>query len=201
MTKPERTGLKKTPILLANGDVESLLCAMILEQEFTSGIRMRHIRSERPNAIRLEACARQQASLLEVTLEVETGTPTQPASIQTLLDGVLSAGPNEFVVWPVRCGPDADAVAARLEEAQHIAQACALATGTDPRPIDTPLIDLDEVQVLEMAYDLGAPLGASWPCEGGVPSPGGTCRSSVAWLEASKQLGREWPGGALQAAQ
>jgi hypothetical protein len=201
MTTPDRSSAKKTPILLTNGDVESLLCAMILEQEFTSGIRLRHLRSERPNAMRLETCARQQASLLEVTLEVETGTPGQPPSIQTLLDGVLSAGPNEFVVWPVRCGPDATAVAARLEEAQHIAQACALATGTEPRPIDTPLIDLDEVQVLEMAYDLGAPLEASWPCESGGSSPCGSCRSTAAWLEASKRLGREWPWGALQAAR
>jgi hypothetical protein len=201
MTTTSRTGTKKTPLLLGNGDVESLLCCTILEQEFTSGIRIRHVRTDNPNGIRMEECARRQASLLEVDLEEGRGVAAHPHSIQILIDGLLNSAPNEFIVWPIRCGPDPDAVAARLEEAQHLAKACALATGTDPRPIDTPLIDLDETQILDMALDLGAPLGASWPCEGGSPSACGTCRRCNAWREASKRLGREWPWGELQAVQ
>lgn len=200
MTTPERSGPRKNPMLLSNGDIESLLCSMILEQEFTSGIRIRHIRTERPNGIRLEECARHQASLLEVELEVGTSVVTHPHSIQTLVDGILSANSNEFIVWPIRCGPDADAVAARIEEAQHLARACALASGTEPRPIDTPLIDLDETQVLDMAFDLRAPLGAAWPCEAGAPRACGTCTTCSSWREVTKHLGREWPWGELQAA-
>ncbi len=198
MSEADRTRTRKNPILLSDGGVESLLCALALEQEFTAGIRLRHLRGEGANAERREDCARHQATLLEVDLDVTEGHGGHPPSILTLTDGLFAAGPDDFIVWPVRCGPDAEAVARQLEMAQHLSRACAIAREQEPLSIDTPMIDLDEVQVLDMIFDMGAPLGAAWPCENGRPTACGACQACSKWREAAKRLGREWPWGELQ---
>ena len=69
MSESGSTRTRKSPILLSDGGVEALLCALVLEQEFTAGIRIRHLRGEGADAERREHCARQQSSLLEVDIE------------------------------------------------------------------------------------------------------------------------------------
>lgn len=195
----EDTASKTRPILLARGDVESLLSALMLEQEFGSSIRLRHVRSEVPAAPRLEECAKLQAELIEVELELVPVSAALPRTLLEILDGVLAANQEEHVVWPVRCGADAEQVASAIETAQHLARAAALQEGTPACTILTPIIDLDPAQMLELAFDLGAPLAAAWPCEGSGPSPCGRCESCNQWREGAKRIGREWPWGELQA--
>lgn len=198
MSEPDAS-TKTSPLLLMRGDVESLLSALMLEQEHGSKIRLRHLRSHQPGAQRLEECAQLQAELLEVDLEVVPGSAELPPTILELVDGLLAAGDEEHVVWPVRCGPDAEKVAAAIETAHHLAKACALTETAPQRAVLTPIIDLDAVQALDLAFDLGAPPAAAWPCcDATAKSPCGQCPACSQWREAAKQLGREWPWGELQ---
>ena len=197
-SESEETRPRKSPILLCDGGVESLLCGLILEQEFSSGIRMRHLRGSSGNATRLEACARQQATLLEVPIEVADGANGQPHAIQTLCDGLNAAGSEDFLIWPVRCGPEAISVARQLELAQHLARAFTVERQIEQVTIDTPMIDLDTVQILDMIFDIGAPLEVAWPCDRGEQVPCGGCQGCSTWREAAKSLDREWPWGEIQ---
>ena len=194
MTESPEPTTARRPVLLGRGDVPSLVCALILEQEFGSGIRIRHLTGESDAAAAArESAAVRQAALLDTEPERSAAEPGRPAALGRLLDGLLAAGPEEFLVWPVRTGPDPEQVRLELELAQHLARAVGIALGRPATPIDTPLIDLEAAQVLEMAVDLGAPLEAAWPCEQGGVTPCGTCGDCRLWMEAARSLGQEVP--------
>ncbi|GAB4516039.1 MAG: hypothetical protein Tsb0013_20630 [Phycisphaerales bacterium] len=83
-----------------------------------------------------------------------------------LLEAIRAAMANgcERVVWPVACGNDLDAISAAAERALLITRLAWLEEGslTGPAPrIDTPLIDLSEPALDELARDLDLEQG-SW---------------------------------------
>jgi hypothetical protein len=134
-----------------------------------------------------------QADLLGVELEVVDPGTTSISELAILLDGIESASPEGVLAWPVRCGPDAEAIALTMARAEHLRQAHALQEGGVQVELLTPLIDLDPQQVLGMALELGAPLQAGWPCDGGEAPPCGQCVSCAIWSEAAMKLGSDWP--------
>ena len=50
---------------------------------------------------------------------------------------------------------------------------------------ELPLIDLNPLQILELADDTGAPLTGFWPCRGGADRPCGACDGCQPWIAAS----------------
>jgi hypothetical protein len=134
-----------------------------------------------------------QADLLGVQLEVVDPGTTSVSELAIVLDGIEATSPGGVLAWPVRCGPDAEAIALSMARAEHLRQAHALQEGGLQIELFTPLIDLDPQQVLDLAKELGAPLQASWPCDGGVVPPCGQCASCAVWSEAAEKLGLDWP--------
>ena len=190
-----------TQVLVTRGDVESLTCALMIEQASGSGARLIHLERDDATGQQCARCARLQAELLEVELEVVATSPTMPRWIQELCTGLELAGPAGRLHWPQRCGPDADAVAATFEFIQHVREARALSTREPSSIVETPLIDLDPVQTLELAFDLDAPLDASWLYQPGEEAAFEASATGTEWREALSQLGREWPWGTLQPVQ
>lgn len=198
MRDPDRNDEKNTSILLTRGDVESLVCTLIAEQESTSRLRLLHLKRDGANAGQRERSARLQAELMEQDLEIMPPNNHLPPMAQELGLALQAVEGSGVVIWPLRCGPDATAVAEGLELARHMSHAWSLSTRQEPISILTPIIDLDECQVLELALDLNGPLGASWPCEEGGAAPCGDCEGCQPWRSAAEKLAQEWPLGALQ---
>ena len=97
------------------------------------------------------------------------------------------------VVWPRRCTGDPDGIARSVAMAEQLT---GLAEATRPGSsleIELPLLDLSPSQVLELASALGAPLGASWPCDIDGPSPSPDCETYQLWMEAAVASGRPLP--------
>lgn len=69
----------------------------------------------------------------------------------------------ERVIWPVQANADADAAAVVIEQtaiAQHMAE-------LDQRPcppVETPLLELTDKQLIELGGQLGVPWEHSWSC-------------------------------------
>ncbi len=120
--------------------------------------------------------------------------PTELFQAQLLLQAMTAAIQIGCarMVWPIQAGPDPHAVVATIERAHRIASLARIgeARGLD---LDLPLVDLTDLQVLEIADDAGAPLGACWPCEESVPTPCGACTGCGRWRRAFRQLHLPWP--------
>ena len=187
-----------TPILINRGDVESLLCTMLLEPTFKGRCRVRHLRTDGAAADRLEERARWQAKLLEAELETCAAAPSLALEVNELSDALSACTATEHVVWPRRAGPDAGRVAEALECAQHLVQAIALTSEVPPRTVLTPIIDLTAAQSLDLLLEQNAPLSASWPCSQGQTSPCGASNPCAEWVTAFQELGQEWPWGEFQ---
>jgi hypothetical protein len=103
------------------------------------------------------------------------------------------------IIWPVQVGPDAARVGAAVDRAATMVDLALIdAAGPAERPadlvIDLPLVDLDEVQVVDLVDDAGAPLVAFWPCEHGGAEPCGSgCGGCDRWRRAFADLGLPWP--------
>lgn len=103
------------------------------------------------------------------------------------------------VIWPIHAGPnpelDLDALADICDRALLVSQ---LATIDLPRAvsgnslraikIETPYADFTDAELLELALDLDAPLGACWWCRSESStesqSPCGACAECVRWRQA-----------------
>ena len=184
-------------LLISRGDLESLLLTLIIERECEEKQnvqkRVRYVRLAGANAEQRLRCASLQAELLDTELEL-----IEPGSLATtermiLFDGIESSAPGSRLAWPQRCGPNAAALASELAMAEHLLQANALNSGVEGVELFSPLIDLEPTQVLDLAFDLGAPFQASWPCDQGADEPCGTCPGCKLWAAAASKLGRPWP--------
>jgi 7-cyano-7-deazaguanine synthase len=85
----------------------------------------------------------------------------------------------------------------RLEYVQAMQAALALGTkrGVDGNPIriETPIIDMTKVQIVESAIHLGVPMQLTWSCYKGQDKPCGECDSCVIRTNAFKAVGMEDP--------
>ena len=188
-----------TPILINRGDVESLLCTMLLEPTFKGRCRVRHVRTDNSAAARLEERARWQAKLLGAELEMCASVPSLSPEITELSDALSACSETEHIVWPRRAGPDAGRVTEALECAQHLARAIALTSRISARSVMTPIIDLTAAQALDLLLEQNAPLSASWPCAQAQTTPCDACTPCSDWVTAFQELGQEWPWGEIQA--
>ena len=57
-------------------------------------------------------------------------------------------------------------------------------TGSPGPELILPVLDLDHVQIAELAGELDAPIQSGWPCQSSPVAPCGSCVSCVAWESA-----------------
>lgn len=101
------------------------------------------------------------------------------------------------VVWAVQfpllgAEPDLDRIAATVDRCLLVSRLVSLDLWDHPNPavpevrIETPLVDLSDAQIVDLALDLGAPIASAWWMEGvGEPSQAEQRR----WLPLLSELG------------
>ncbi len=132
---------------------------------------------------------KRKADLLGLATPVErsSGEASDDPRIETtalLLDAgreALRLGLST-IVWPVHLGIDLDAMERALDRARLVERLVTLDSppGAELR-IETPLLDLSDAQIAELARDLDAPLETAWWCRKSGPAPCGRCGSCRRW--------------------
>ena len=102
------------------------------------------------------------------------------------------------IIWPVHCGIDLEAMERELDRVRLVERLVNLdappvsgpGEGLEPAVrVETPLLDLTDAQVAELARDLDAPLETAWWCRKDGPAPCGRCPGCRRWeavLEAPR---------------
>ena len=119
--------------------------------------------------------------------------------LKGMIDALSLAGSDGTILWPRRCTGDPDAIERTLALVDHFVGLARHGTPAAVVGFEVPLLDLTPAQVLDLTANLGAPLGASWPCEEDAEQPCGSCASCQLWIEASRASGRPlpWAGAAV----
>jgi len=94
------------------------------------------------------------------------------------------------IIWPAQAN-GLFAQAAALNEQLVLARHLAQHDNTDPPPIETPLLDLTDQQVIELGGQLGVPWALAWTCTKSDATPCGACpgcRRRVRGFEAAGVL-------------
>ena len=95
------------------------------------------------------------------------------------------------LVWPVSCGADLEDMEREIERARLVERLvnldAPLGDGSSALRLETPLIDLTDRQIAELATDLDAPLDVAWWCRKDGPAPCGRCGGCHRWEAALGQ--------------
>lgn len=122
--------------------------------------------------------------------------PGQSAALLTVAQQAGSLGIRR-VVWAVQypllgVEPDLDRIAATVDRCLLISRLVSLDLWDHPNPavpevrIETPLVDLSDAQIADLALDLGVPIASAWWMEGvGAPAQAEQKR----WLPLLVELG------------
>jgi hypothetical protein len=100
------------------------------------------------------------------------------------------------VIWPRQVGPDPSLVEVALERATLAAALAGSTSGCVPPAMETPLLDLTDEQVVDLAEDAGVPARAFWPCVSASREPCGSCPGCGRWQKAYAAQGVPWPWSA-----
>ena len=191
------------PILLINrGDLPALTAATI--QPDPSRLLLWHLKERDRAAPRRLAAVRKQRELIGAA-DLIVSEPWQApdgrardteglAEALMLVQAAIVARRRgcELIVWPVQIGPEADGVCQAVDRATVVSDLAEIGGGRSI-VIDLPLADLDDRQVVDLADDCGAPLGAFWPCETDRAEPCGACGGCDRWRRAFEKVGLPWP--------
>jgi hypothetical protein len=207
---------RATAILIDLGDMPSLAAAVT--QVDPVGLVLWHPGGREPAGPRRLAMAQRHVELLE-PMEFLVSDP-HPAPVVRAVLADPDAGDELLehaiiltqtarlarrlgcsrIVWPVQVGLEPDRVCQFVDCATTVVDLIDLASqsGAEGRAagtivIETPLIDLDDDQILDLADDAGAPLGLFWPCEEGTGEPCGLCPGCHRWQQAFTRAGIPWP--------
>ncbi|MCX5662040.1 MAG: 7-cyano-7-deazaguanine synthase [Planctomycetota bacterium] len=182
-------------VILGSGGLRSLVAAaVVLSHAEKVKLIAVHIKDGRENAdVRLEH-ARRQADHFKISQRIELELPhlqpeaglqgkPGPAGSQLVRPQILLAGMAQALelkagrlVWPAQFDGDYAAIARSTEQTvltQHLAQ---LEHPQVPA-VETPMLELTDVQMLELGAQLDVPWQLAWSCLSGGPRP---CQACVA---------------------
>jgi 7-cyano-7-deazaguanine synthase len=77
-----------------------------------------------------------------------------------------------------------DALARNVELVQIINQLLELISPEVPIVVKTPLMGLEDQQVVELGYQMGLPFGATWTCQSAVETPCMSCPACARRIRA-----------------
>ena len=175
-----------TPLIIADGDVTGLVSmAMAAEERISAGGQFRPVvwippLGDPTSAPRL-ACARVQAELYDAIIADDPAAHVAPAPApvegfsvsELLLRGCFVAAEHHCsrVIWPAHAGADEPDESAldRLSRAadrallvSRLASVDAAEAHLNEISIQTPLLDLCDWRVAELALDLRVPVSSCW---------------------------------------
>jgi 7-cyano-7-deazaguanine synthase len=174
--------LQKPTLILASGGLRSLVAtAALASAQERARLIFLHLKDGRANAaVRLDHLRRlaehyRVADMIELELphlriaeavadhNAQRGSPlVRPQVLLTALAQAVEIGAGR-VIWPAQVDGDYDTIARVTEEVvlvQHLAQ---LEHAALPL-IETPLLELTDVQVVELGGQLEAPWALAWTC-------------------------------------
>jgi 7-cyano-7-deazaguanine synthase len=198
---------KTSALVLSSGGLHSLVAAGIASREYR--IAMLHVKDGRATALKaLEAFdkqvahfkpvkhwivdstyMRQMALPPEVAGSVQTTSsdpqgnliPLRELQLLTIAAGFARQLRADTVIWGVHLDASTpEAVARNIEVVQVLNQLLELVSPDSPVTIKTPLVGLEDQQVIELGYQMAIPLAASWTCQMDIPNPCMSC-PACAW--------------------
>lgn len=191
-------------VLLSSGDLPALVCARLLAEEgATFGIRAM------PHHEQALAAIHAQAELLEAPI-LGVSNPADPSTLLLAAARHAAAAGATRLIWPIAVDADLDQLTTEADRAVLISRLIALepdlgpAAGAGRFEVQTPLLDLSDAQVAEVAIDLDVPVWRCWwwPATGAGRTGPLTCSEvsasqdgpslSPPVLEAAKALAQRW---------
>ncbi len=186
--------------ILHGGGLRSLVAtAMTLSQTKPQWVRLIHMANHRANAAPRAEHSRCQCEHFNIRRLIELSLPGSKSSRagasgdshnltnlqrpRVLLAGLAYAIQSQAgrLIWPVQLNGDFDACACATEQVilvQSLAQLEADGDQSNTLPdIETPLLELDDQQVIELGEHLGVPWNMAWTCLLRGEKPCGICQA------------------------
>ena len=201
-------------LVLSNGGLRSLTAlAMAVEEVGARRVGVVHGVEPRPGAVRRAQTARRQAEHLGVRrfyelnlghLKPETEPPAGTRATLALTQVLLAAMARAIdlragrVIWPAQVGQDHEQVGLLSERALAVRQLAAIDHAEAP-PIHTPLLELNDSELVLLAAQMRLPLELAWSCLGTTARPCGACDGCRRRHRAFEQAGVVGPGAAATA--
>ncbi len=102
--------------------------------------------------------------------------PLRDLHLLTVAAGFARQLRAETIIWGAQFdSKQADALARNIELVQVFNTLMDLHNGETPLSVRTPLMGLDDHQVIELGYQIGVPFAASWTCQMPVENPCMSC--------------------------
>lgn len=180
-------------ILLHNGGLRSLTTtAVVLSQTRASQVHLLHLRTTKPSAARRLEYVRRQARHFDIRHVCVLNLPPIPVGPDpvthlknddaalnephALLIAVSCAIGQQVgrIVWPCQFNADFDRCA-RATEQTVLVQSLVQLDHHDPPAIETPLLELSDRQLIELAAHLQVPWDTAWSCLLGGEQPCRVC--------------------------
>ena len=202
-------------MILHNGGLRSLVAtAAILSRSRPHLIHLIHVRDRRPNALARLDHARRQAAHFEIRHIRILDLPRLPAGPDSkvklesataalyrplvLLLGLSCAAEMQAgrLVWPCQFNADFGQCARATEQSVLALSLARLERDRLPA-IETPLLELDDQQVIELGAHMDVPWQLAWSCMLGCENPCLVCdacrRRQAAWNAAGMVEPTEQP--------
>lgn len=155
-----RPGAEADALVLSKGELPSFTALLSLRRP---DLALLAPLTADPDCLRV---LRRQADLAGARLLDEPLAPSGDdfAETRLLLDACACARANRCarVVWPVFCAAEVDPIALALDRARLVSTLAAIDARPRGVPIDTPVLDLTEAQLADLAIDVGVPAQVGW---------------------------------------
>jgi 7-cyano-7-deazaguanine synthase len=195
--------MAKTPaIVLSSGGLHSLVAAGLAAREHR--IALLHLQDGRQSAVRAAAAFEKQVAHFQplkswsvaVPALRQTSMPPENAGVihstssdpyapliplrdlhlLTVAAGFARMLRAETIIWGAQFdSKQADALARNIELVQMFNNLMDLQNAETPLTVRTPLMGLDDYQVIELGHQIGVPFAASWTCQMAVDNPCMSC--------------------------
>ena len=200
---------KENVVLIDFGDLPSLACLSMYARR--SEIRLWHPLVDTPASRMRTMQVRAHKEMFGCIDLVEVPFTPSPGQDQPCIQHLdqtrlIQMALSELVhhstgtlVWPCHVGPVVDQVERVVEKAFLLQQVAVLDAGFDPMDdalgirIRTPVMDLEDVALLDLGMVNGMPLDAFWPCQHGQETPCNLCSGCQQWQQAFQARQLDWP--------
>ncbi len=176
-------------LMLHSGGLRSLVATAMLAEK--ARLVLLFVHDGRPSDAAHHACFGHQAERFNATKQLERllphllsrgesdgdtpapiiASPLRHAQLLTAAVEVATTLAVEQIVWPAQVGEQFDELA-RITETIELVRQLAAAQGIDTPPIETPLLEMTDRQVIEVGHQMDVP----WTLARSCPQPGrGPC--------------------------
>jgi 7-cyano-7-deazaguanine synthase len=193
---------KTAAVVLSSGGIHSLVAAGMAAREHR--VALLHVQDGRIPAVQAAAAFEKQVAHFQPLKAWSVAAPAlRQTALPAEITGIIhstGSDPHSFlipmrelhlltiaaayarnlradtIIWGVQFDQkQADAVARNVEFLQVFSNLLDLCSPETPLTVKTPLMGLEDAQVIELGYQMGLPLAASWTCQMAVETPCMSC--------------------------